>query len=226
MDTDVFIIGGGPAGLAAAIAARRQGLDVVVADGAQPPIDKACGEGLMPDGRAALEKLGVAIPAEDSLPFRGIRFVSGDVEVEANFPAGYGIGMRRTVLHSALITAAESAGASLLWRTPVTGLHPEGVIWATNACAHVGSSGPMADVRWCNGGQASTNIPGTPRGSHFAGTTALRRGATAWSCTGLRVARFTLLPSPRMRFALRSSHAIRICASTMRCRHFRDSPRG
>jgi len=39
-----FVIGGGPAGLAAAIAARQQGLRVLVAEGARPPIDKACGE--------------------------------------------------------------------------------------------------------------------------------------------------------------------------------------
>jgi hypothetical protein len=32
----------------------------VVADSAHPPIDKACGEGLMPDGVAALARLGVA----------------------------------------------------------------------------------------------------------------------------------------------------------------------
>ena len=44
----VLVIGGGPAGLAAAIAARMKGFDVTVADGAKPPIDKACGEGLMP----------------------------------------------------------------------------------------------------------------------------------------------------------------------------------
>ena len=52
---DIFIVGGGPAGLAAAILARAKGFSVVVADHAQPPIDKACGEGLMPDTVAALE---------------------------------------------------------------------------------------------------------------------------------------------------------------------------
>ena len=46
--TDVLVIGGGPAGLATAIAARMKGFDVTVVDGAKPPIDKACGEGLMP----------------------------------------------------------------------------------------------------------------------------------------------------------------------------------
>ena len=64
--TDVFVVGGGPAGLAMAIAARQRGFRVVVADGQQPPIDKACGEGLMPDGLAALERLGVSVEDRDS----------------------------------------------------------------------------------------------------------------------------------------------------------------
>lgn len=53
-EIDVFVVGGGPAGLAAAIAARLKGFTVAVADGAHPPIDKACGEGLMPDSFGAL----------------------------------------------------------------------------------------------------------------------------------------------------------------------------
>jgi flavin-dependent dehydrogenase len=125
--TDVFVIGGGPAGLATAIAARQLGLDVVVADGTKPPIDKPCGEGLMPDGRAALEKLGIGIPAEVGYSFRGIRFVSNGLRVGASFPNGTGQGVRRTVLHSLMIARAEACGVSLLWRTPVSGLHPEGV---------------------------------------------------------------------------------------------------
>jgi 2-polyprenyl-6-methoxyphenol hydroxylase-like FAD-dependent oxidoreductase len=50
--TDAFIVGGGPIGLATAIALRARGFSVTVADPALPPIDKACGEGLMPDALA------------------------------------------------------------------------------------------------------------------------------------------------------------------------------
>src|ERR1700736_4916012 len=56
---DVCIAGGGPAGLACAIAAALRGLRVQVIDGMRPPIDKACGEGLMPDTLAALARLGI-----------------------------------------------------------------------------------------------------------------------------------------------------------------------
>src|SRR5207249_12220122 len=72
--TDVFVIGGGPAGLAAAIAVRRRGFDVTVADCAIPPIDKACGEGIMPDGVGAAESLGISLKRAGAQPFPGIRF--------------------------------------------------------------------------------------------------------------------------------------------------------
>ena len=70
---DVLVVGGGPAGLATAIAARRKGLSVVIADGTVPPIDKSCGEGLMPDGVELLHHLGITIPEAEAYPFRGIR---------------------------------------------------------------------------------------------------------------------------------------------------------
>ncbi len=125
--TDVFIAGGGPAGLAAAIATRKKGFDVVVADGASAPIEKACGEGLMPDTIGALRQLGVEIEQQDGFPFSGIRFLDGLVNVDARFPHGTGVGVRRTKLHAKLIRAAEDVGVKLLWSTPVTGICPEGV---------------------------------------------------------------------------------------------------
>ena len=63
-ETEVFVIGGGPAGLAAAIASRDKGLRVTVADWSRPPIEKPCGEGLMPDSLDALRQLGVTIGSE------------------------------------------------------------------------------------------------------------------------------------------------------------------
>lgn len=126
--TDVFVIGGGPAGLAAAIAARQQGLRVTVADGAQMPIDKPCGEGLMPDGLVALEKLGVSADAGSSFPFRGIRFLAAGLAVDASFPHGAaGRGVRRTVLHRLIAERACAMGIDFLWHTPVTGISENAV---------------------------------------------------------------------------------------------------
>jgi menaquinone-9 beta-reductase len=124
---DIFIVGGGPAGLAAAIAARQLGFEVTVADGSRPPIDKPCGEGLMPDACAALGKLGITVPPEESHSFRGIQFVSDGLKVKASFPKGTGIGIRRTALHRLMIARAQAVGVSLLWQTPVTGLNGVGV---------------------------------------------------------------------------------------------------
>jgi menaquinone-9 beta-reductase len=126
-DTEVFVAGGGPAGLAAAIAARQRGFAVTLADSAHPPIDKACGEGIMPDGLTALAKLGVEIPAENAYSFRGIRFMNHADRVEANFPHGNGYGIRRTRLHEILVARAAELGVGLLWGTRITGITPQGV---------------------------------------------------------------------------------------------------
>lgn len=122
LKTDAFIVGGGPAGLAAGIALRQQGLHVVVADSAQPPIDKACGEGLMPNSVAALKDLGVTLDSGQTMPFRGIRFIEAGTTVEGAFPQGLGVGIRRTTLHGVLVERAAAAGVEFLWRARVTGI--------------------------------------------------------------------------------------------------------
>lgn len=104
IDADLLVVGGGPAGLAAALYARQQGLSVIVAEPRGNPIDKACGEGLMPGGLAALASLGVD-PA--GTPLRGIAYLNEQRRIEAPFRDGPGRGVRRTTLHAALADQAK-----------------------------------------------------------------------------------------------------------------------
>lgn len=127
-ETDVMVAGGGPAGLAAAIAAQQAGLAATVVDCAKPPIDKVCGEGIMPDGLFAMSKLGVQLPDGSAHPFRGIRFTNGKDTVDAAFPQGMGLGMRRPKLHQALIDRAAELGVAMHWGVRITGVSENGVM--------------------------------------------------------------------------------------------------
>ena len=153
--TDVLVVGGGPAGLAAAIAARSKGFRVLVVDPAEPPIDKACGEGLMPDAVEALQQLGIAIPSGESFPFRGIRFIGDGQRVESDFPRGCGLGVRRTTLHLLLLERAVLWNVSFHWRTRVTELDPSGAYvqgrlirarWVIGADGHNSAIGRCAGL--------------------------------------------------------------------------------
>ncbi|MFB6849058.1 NAD(P)/FAD-dependent oxidoreductase [Streptomyces sp. NPDC056373] len=108
---DMVIAGGGPAGLATALHAARAGLDVVVAEPRPAPVDKACGEGLMPNAVRALRALGLEVPGR---PITGIRYVQGNRRVQADFRQGPGLGTRRTGLHDALHRAVTDAGVPVL----------------------------------------------------------------------------------------------------------------
>jgi menaquinone-9 beta-reductase len=120
--TDVFVVGGGPAGLAAAIAARQKGFSVIVADGSGPFIDKSCGEGMMPETLAVLERLGVKFARGAGKSFRGVTFVQDGLQISANFPCGQGIGLRRPLLHEALVARSVACGVQFLWKTPINAI--------------------------------------------------------------------------------------------------------
>jgi len=112
---DAVVIGAGPAGLAAAIAAARAGFSVLVADLRRPPIEKLCGEGLLPDALVALQQLGVDLNAQSGAVFSGISFHENGVSFAAAFPGPTALGVKRTVLHEALNHAAVQYGVTFAW---------------------------------------------------------------------------------------------------------------
>lgn len=107
---DLVIAGGGPVGLVAALLAAREGLDVVVREPRPGPVDKACGEGLMPGAVLGLLELGVELRGR---PLTGIRYVDGERRAETLFRHGPGRGVRRTTLHEALTDAVTAAGVDV-----------------------------------------------------------------------------------------------------------------
>ncbi len=169
--TDVFVVGGGPAGLAAAIAARKKGLSVVVADGAHFPIEKACGEGLMPATLAALTRLGVQVSKEYGCVFHGIKFLDGSLAAQGEFLQGAGLGIRRTVLHEHLVHAAERVGVRMLWNTPVSSIQHDCVQAGGQSFKYrwlIGADGVQSRVaKWFGLDRLSTSHRRFARQQHF-----------------------------------------------------------
>lgn len=112
-ELDVLVVGAGPAGLATAIGLVRRGARVLVIESRVPPLDKACGEGIMPAGVRLLAELGVDLAKLDAAPLRGIRFLEGDHDLEGTFATANGLGVRRTRLSEALLAAARRAGVEV-----------------------------------------------------------------------------------------------------------------
>jgi len=134
------VVGGGPAGLGTALAAALRGLRCLVVERGGWPIDKACGEGVLPAGVTRLQELGVELP-RDSVPLEGVRYVEDALVVEAGFGGPLGRGVRRLALSEALRARAEAAGVAL-WPGTTAGAFTQdasGVRLETSRGAALGS---------------------------------------------------------------------------------------
>ncbi len=114
---DVVIVGAGPAGASAALAARRAGASVLMLDRARFPRDKTCGDGIAPHAIEVLTRLGVTGVADGFEPVTDLHLVG---------PSGASVTGRlkrpdytipREVFDARLVAAALAAGAVLAKHT-------------------------------------------------------------------------------------------------------------
>ena len=114
-ETDVLVVGAGPAGSAAAAWLARAGLDVVLADAATYPRDKTCGDGLTPRAVHELSRLGLEDWLRAHTVNQGLRAHGFGQVLHLPWPGGslpsWGSAVARTELDDHLRTTALKAGA-------------------------------------------------------------------------------------------------------------------
>ena len=113
---DCVVVGGGPSGAVAAIAAQRAGFSTLLVDAAEHGRDKTCGDGLTPRAVHTLRALGL----EEVLPAyrnQGLKLHGYGGDVTAPWPDShygtFGSASPRKLFDAALIDQATAAGATV-----------------------------------------------------------------------------------------------------------------
>ena len=113
--TDVLVVGAGPAGSATAAWLARHGVDVLLADAAVFPRDKTCGDGLTPRAIGELERLGLGDWLRAHTVNQGLRAHGFGQTLLLPWPGGtlpdWGSAVARTELDDHLRTTAIKSGA-------------------------------------------------------------------------------------------------------------------
>jgi geranylgeranyl reductase family protein len=129
VDSQVIVVGGGPAGSATATHLARAGLDVLLLDRARFPRDKACAEYLSPATADALSRLGVLAAVEAQAPQRplGMHLIGrGGSRALVRYPDGASsrraLCLSRRVLDATLLQHAREAGVRVLEGQQVHGV--------------------------------------------------------------------------------------------------------
>ena len=121
IDTEVLVVGAGPAGSSAAAWSARAGKQVTIIDSATFPRDKPCGDGLTPRAIAELSSLGLASWLTGRARNLGLRAAGFGQELLLPWPGGslpnYGGAAPRMVLDATILGVATDAGATVLQNT-------------------------------------------------------------------------------------------------------------
>jgi menaquinone-9 beta-reductase len=145
--SDVLIVGAGPAGLATAIAAASRGLRVTVADARRPPINKPCGEGLLPEAVEALHTIGIHLNSSRGFSLKGFRFSDASHSATAPMANRSAFGVRRIVLHRLLTERCTALGVGFRWGARVSDFASNSARIDVNSKNLTGWSAPMAFIR-------------------------------------------------------------------------------
>jgi geranylgeranyl reductase family protein len=122
IETDVLVVGAGPAGSAAAYHLARHGIDVTMVERAAFPREKVCGDGITPRGVAAILRMGVDPDDPGFERVRGLRVHSRYGTIDLPWPEltswpDYGLVRTRHDFDALLAGRAQKAGARLIERT-------------------------------------------------------------------------------------------------------------
>lgn len=129
MQRDILIIGGGPAGSAAAITAARAGLKVTLFEKGPHGRDKVCGDGLTPRAIAALNELRINHSVAHRID--GLRMIAGKKERELSWPTtdrfpNHGAVWPRQRFDTHLIDVAIASGADVRFNSEALPLIEDG----------------------------------------------------------------------------------------------------